>query len=56
MLFSAAIFALMHLQYHAFRLDAASLSQVAWTFPFGILLGWIVERTGSRLASKVHLE
>jgi membrane protease YdiL (CAAX protease family) len=46
-LFSAAIFALMHLQYHAYRFDSASLAQVAWTFPMGILLGWIVERTGS---------
>jgi membrane protease YdiL (CAAX protease family) len=47
LVFSALVFALMHLQYHAFRIDAASCAQLAWTFPFGILLAWLAQRTGS---------
>jgi membrane protease YdiL (CAAX protease family) len=52
---SAAVFALMHLQYHAFRVDTASLSQLAWTFPLGVILGWLGERTKSLwLAAATH--
>lgn len=54
--FSAAVFSGMHLQYHAFRIDLSSCLQLAWTFPLGILLGWIVERTHSIWPSlAVHL-
>ena len=45
--FAATTFSLMHLQYHSFRFDSASCAQLAWTFPFGVLTGWMAERTGS---------
>lgn len=46
-LWSAAVFALMHHQHHGFRFDVPAWLQVAWTFPFGVLLGWMTERTRS---------
>lgn len=46
-LVSAVAFGLSHLQYHHFRLDAASMSQVAYTIPMGIILALLRERTAS---------
>lgn len=52
---SAVIFALMHHQHHAFRFSPAAWFQVAWTFPLGLLLAWLTERTRSLLpAIGVH--
>lgn len=44
---TAVLFALSHFQYHAFRLTVASVTQVAYNVPTGVLLGWLRERTGS---------
>lgn len=46
-LWSAAVFALMHHQYHAFRFDADSWLQAIWSFPLGVLLATLTARTRS---------
>jgi membrane protease YdiL (CAAX protease family) len=45
--FSAAVFALSHLQFHGFEPSAAALTQVTYTLPIGVLLGLLRERSGS---------
>jgi len=44
---STAVFSLMHLQYHSFRLDQLALAQLAWTLPLGAVLATVAVRTRS---------
>lgn len=44
---SSAVFSLMHLQYHGFRLDGPALAQLAWTVPVGITFATVAQRTRS---------
>jgi membrane protease YdiL (CAAX protease family) len=44
---SAITFALMHLQYHGFRVNGLSLAQLAWTLPTGAVFAVVAMRTRS---------
>ena len=44
---SAVTFALLHLQYHGFRLDGLALAQLAWTLPAGLVFATVAARTES---------
>ena len=42
---TSLLFGLQHLQYHHFHADAHALTQVAYTIPMGIVLGYVRSRT-----------
>jgi membrane protease YdiL (CAAX protease family) len=48
---TALAFGVMHLQYHHFHLHQASIVQATYSFPVGMALGAIRERTGSVVSS-----
>ncbi|WP_298160344.1 CPBP family intramembrane glutamic endopeptidase [Brevundimonas sp.] len=43
---SALLLAVSHFGYHSYRLTPEAFSQVAYTFPLGLALGWLRLRTG----------
>ena len=35
------LFSIQHLQYHHYHVNAQALTQVAYTFPLGLVLGYV---------------
>ena len=53
---TAVLFSLQHLQYHHYHLTAQAITQVAYTFPMGLALGYVRSATGRTLpAIGVHV-
>lgn len=44
-IWTAAFFSMQHLQYHHFRADHHALTQIAYTFPLGLVLGYVRSAT-----------
>ena len=42
---TATLFSVQHLQYHHFHPDAHALTQIAYTFPMGFVLGYVRSAT-----------
>ena len=53
---TAVLFSLQHLQYHHYHVSAQAITQVAYTFPLGLVLGYVRSATGRLLpAIGVHV-